>query len=235
MTNTPKLSLPYPEIDSTADVPRDIKALAQAIDPLGVVPIGAMMMWPVDNAPTGWLLCKGQTDVTAAAYPELASVLGTTVVGGVTIVKVPDLSGRVPLGVGAAQSPLVQGGTAHTMLEKGGEQKHILTPAQAAIRNHTHSGRSGFATPSLNHRHPAAEQAFAEWRAGDVVGNVTYGPTGNTMLNAQFTNPNTGFADLTNHQHDTTVGNPDAGESNGAEHENMPPYLAINFIVRHGH
>jgi hypothetical protein len=32
MGQTPKLSLPYPEIDDSADVPRDVKALADALD-----------------------------------------------------------------------------------------------------------------------------------------------------------------------------------------------------------
>lgn len=32
MGNTPNLSLPYPELSDTADVPRDIKALADAAD-----------------------------------------------------------------------------------------------------------------------------------------------------------------------------------------------------------
>src|SRR4051812_35223478 len=51
---TPILGLPYPTDDDLAQVPRDIKALADAIDPLGVLPVGALCMWPTAAAPTGW-------------------------------------------------------------------------------------------------------------------------------------------------------------------------------------
>lgn len=45
-------------------------------------PIGSIVMWPLDTAPTDWIECDGQS---TAAYPELAALLGSTV---------PDLRGQ---------------------------------------------------------------------------------------------------------------------------------------------
>jgi microcystin-dependent protein len=245
MGNTVKLNLPYPELTDPANVPADIRELAQAIDPLGMVPIGAMMIWALTAAPGGWMLCQGQTDVLASAYPELASVLGTQVISGVTVVKIPDLTGRIPLGVGAAQSPAVQGGTAHTLLEKGGEQKHIIVPGESAVRNHTHSGNTGPEDHSLAHTHGFS--GFVPGRNGGqpwasyTAPNGGGGPLGS--VGAPFSFGAAGYFDVTGttpggaaaHVHGFGTSNPDGGQANGAQHENMPPYLAVNFIVRHGH
>jgi microcystin-dependent protein len=36
------------------------------------------------------------------------------------------------------------------------------------------------------------------------------------------------------HVHDFNTANPAGGEVNGATHENMPPFLTINYIIRAG-
>lgn len=43
----------------------------------GLVPSGAIMMWPSDVAPDGWLECNGQ-EVTKADHPQLYAVIGDT-------------------------------------------------------------------------------------------------------------------------------------------------------------
>ena len=91
---TANLQLPYPTPDDTVDVPRDVKALADKIDPLGVVPIGSFMMWPTGVAPLNWLLMQGQ-QIDAAMYPALANVLGSSA-GKITI---PDMRDVFPVGI----------------------------------------------------------------------------------------------------------------------------------------
>lgn len=65
----------------------------------GGTPIGSMMMWPTNTAPTGWLLCYGQA-VSRTTYASLFTVISTTfgVGDGSTTFNMPDLRGRVPLG-----------------------------------------------------------------------------------------------------------------------------------------
>jgi|694.fasta_scaffold40969_3 microcystin-dependent protein len=70
-------------------------------------PVGAVNMWVTDTAPTGWLLCDG-TEKLVSSYPTLANVIGTNYGAltngsggaGTTHFRVPDLRGRVPMGIG---------------------------------------------------------------------------------------------------------------------------------------
>jgi microcystin-dependent protein len=185
--STPVLGLPYPVDGNTADVPRDMKALAEKLDGLGGVPVGVLMIWTGAVAPSGWLLCQGQT-VLASSYPGLASVLGSAG-GNVTL---PNLSDRVPLGASGSR-PLKSTGGAATV---------ALTAAQTAIRNHVH-GSSGSGLSFLGQ----ASLGIIGWLAGPGSQGVS------------------GFS---------TTGNPTGGEVNGAAHENLPPYLAVNYIIRAG-
>src|SRR3954451_17518616 len=99
MTTTNINQLPHPELTDTADVPRDVGALAEKLDP-GIVPVGAIMMWLSAAAPNiAWLLCLGQTNISAFTYPALAAVLGTIAPENI-YVKMPNMVGRVPVGSG---------------------------------------------------------------------------------------------------------------------------------------
>ena len=51
-------------------------------------PVGTIVMYGGTSAPTGWLLCNGQS---TASYTALAAVVGA---------NVPDLMGRAPIGYG---------------------------------------------------------------------------------------------------------------------------------------
>lgn len=158
--NTPILNLPYPIPDDTVDVPRDVKALADAIDPLGTVPVGAMMMWPGAVAPGGWLLCQGQANLSAATYPGLAALLGQT--GG--FVNMPDYRDVFPVGAGASM-PL--GST-------GGAPSVALTVAQ--MPSHNHNGLTGARDRSQSHAHTIADQ----WMLANQPGAVFQAGAGST-------------------------------------------------------
>ena len=76
------------------------------------------------TAPTGWLLCDGQS---TASYTALAAVVGA---------NVPDLRGRAPIGYGdSADSGIT---TRSTIGAKVGAETHTLTIAE--IPDHTHIG-----------------------------------------------------------------------------------------------
>ena len=81
--------------------------------------------------PPRWALCQGQS-LPIAQYQRLFNLIGTKFGGdGVTTFKLPDFSGRAPLGMGAApdRSPVVVG-------EAGGAERVELTNGQ--LPNHTH-------------------------------------------------------------------------------------------------
>ena len=65
--------------------------------------IGIIKLFAGNYEPRGWMFCHGQT-LSIAQNQALFAILGITYGGdGVTTFKLPDLTGRIPLGVGYGQ------------------------------------------------------------------------------------------------------------------------------------
>jgi len=85
-----------------------------------------------DFAPKGWAMCNGQL-LPINQNQALFSLLGTTFGGdGRVNFTLPDLRGRVPIHVGSG----------HTLGERGGEQAHTLSIAEAPVHVHVVNGSS---------------------------------------------------------------------------------------------
>lgn len=68
------------------------------------IPVGSIMPFiSAGSAPTGWLLCNGQS-VPGASYRELSAVIGTTYGGNTTAFNVPDFVNKTIYGVGSSPS-----------------------------------------------------------------------------------------------------------------------------------
>ena len=91
---------------------------------------GMMMAYGGASAPSGWLLCQGQS-VLRATYPLLFAVIGTTY-GSVdgTHFTLPDMRGQVAVGIG--------GTLGLTLGQEYGEVTHLLTGPESGIQAHTH-------------------------------------------------------------------------------------------------
>jgi microcystin-dependent protein len=85
----------------------------------GLAPVGSILMYGGTTAPTGWLLCNGQS---TTGYTALAAIVGATV---------PDLRGRAPIGVGTGT-----GLTARALGDTTGAETHALTQSQMPRHNH---------------------------------------------------------------------------------------------------
>jgi len=233
--STPSLSLPYPTPGDTVDVPRDVKALADAMDPLGVVPTGCIMCWPTAAAPTGWLFCQGQ-QVSAATYPRLAAVLGSA--GG--LVTIPNLQGRVPVGVGTATG--AAGATAKALNGTGGEEKHTLAAAESGVNGSGTTAADGGAhnhTITVNQNNigqtagwnlPVSDSSWENWGAyfgGDPqIAATARTPSTNITYASGVHNHSAAASAVGNHGHALSARAADAA------HENMPPYLVLNYIIK---
>lgn len=94
--------------------------------------LGTIMLFGFNFAPRGWAFCHGQT-IAIAQNTALYSLLGTTYGGnGQTTFCLPDLRGRVPVGVGVGP-----GLSGMTWGEVGGAEAARLT--QANLPAHTHA------------------------------------------------------------------------------------------------
>lgn len=235
MGTTPTLALPYPELSDTADIPRDLKALADALDAQSLAPPGVIQMWPGVTEPTGWFLCRGQS-VPAADNPKLATLFGTV---GANVV-LPDLQGRLPLGAGSYPRTAPAPALNFAVRDKGGEPKIKLTAAESGLPVHGHNdtlavdNKAAFNTgndgPDHTHNYTAPGSSAL------VVGN----PSGSSLARAGVAATSAGANQR--HQHSVPIhGHTLSGAvSNSvsanasAEHENLPPYYAINFIIRAG-
>jgi microcystin-dependent protein len=83
-------------------------------------PVGTIVMFGGASAPTGWLLCDGQS---TASYTALAAVVGP---------NVPDLRGRAPIGYGQGT-----GLTNRTTIgATTGDETHTLTIPEMPSHNH---------------------------------------------------------------------------------------------------
>jgi Microcystin-dependent protein len=178
-------------------------------------------MWPTNTSPSGYLICDG-SEQPVATYPNLDAVLGTTFGArtngsggaGSTHFRLPDFRGRVALGVGTA-SPAVPGGTAHTLAQKGGEETHLLTAAESGTTAHGHT------VSDPGHTH---QQYPINWYVLSSGSNSGVG--GTTLPQANDPSAPTGGA-YTN----VTVNNATAASAASA-HNNLDPYLSINFIIK---
>lgn len=96
--------------------------------------IGDIMMFGGNFAPSGWAFCNGQL-LPISQNQALFSLLGTMYGGdGMTTFGLPDLRGRLPVGVG--QGP---GLSNYTEGEPGGTESVTLTTSSLPAHNHPRS------------------------------------------------------------------------------------------------
>ena len=168
---------------------------------LGDELVGEVRLFAGNFAPRGWAFCNGQL-LPIAQNTALFSLIGTTFGGdGRSTTALPNLQGRAPMHPGRGP-----GLTSRRLGQRGGVEMVSLTEAQ--LPNHTH-----------------VMQAVA--RSQITVGN-SLDPQNNLLASPQTGNQYTA----------STGSNVVAMASNalldvgGSQpHNNMQPFLAINFII----
>jgi len=144
MGETTVFKLPYPEDGDAPNGPAQMKALAEAVETqlLAAVPAGVIFPVGRESAPTGFLLCDGSA-VSRTTYARLFSAIGTKFGSGngSSTFNLPDLRGRVPVGVDGSAGRMA---TSDAFGNSGGEEKHTLTTSEIPAHTHTEEGWGGF-------------------------------------------------------------------------------------------
>jgi microcystin-dependent protein len=224
-------------------------------------PAGSIVIWAGVAAPTGWLLCQGQA-ISRTTYALLYSALGgaSSPYGqgdGTSTFNVPNLKGRIPVGLDSAQTEF------DALGETGGAKTVTLTTAQMPVHSHTNTVTSnGGVTPTgtaVNggaHTHTASTGS-----AGAHTHTVTVnGDIGNLLfakpdLGSEVFKKDTVSKTTTSsgsHSHSVTVNSggshthtlsiepiPDhshivtiASSGGGEPHNNLQPYIVMNYIIK---
>ena len=181
---------------------------------------GMIEIFAGSTAPTGWLMCDGSA-VSRTDYATLFSVIGTTygTGDGSTTFNLPDMRGRFPLGSNSTYS----------LNATGGATTVTLTAAQSGMRAHTHS---------MAHTHPTntsgenfltidTSVANAQFQINSSGNKYTIGLAGMNHFHARSA---TGASSAAN----TGAVNTISGASATSAHENMPPYIGVNYIIATG-
>lgn len=206
------------------------------------IPRGSVVMWGTDSPPSGWLVCNGDA-VSRTTYAGLFALIGTTFGSGdgSTTFNLPDFSDRFPAGVGAADSDSF----ADALGQKGGSQNAVVVThshgqslSVSSSGAHSHTGVSlsvsGTAASAGSHSHGYT----APVNLGTGIGSGTTwsdqpfstGSAGAHTHSVSGTASGTVGTGSSAHTHSVS-GTIDA-EGVSGNNANLPPYLAIHFIIK---
>lgn len=148
--------------------------------------IGEIRVFGAGVVPDGWMACEGQ--VMSISYNQaLYSILGSQFGGdGISIFNLPDLRGRVPIGVS----------NTHPQGQAGGEEAHALVQAELPAHTHKVNAASVVADES-----DISNDYWASTMSYDATKDATMSSNAISTAGA------------------------------GAPHNNMQPYMALNFCI----
>lgn len=176
-----------------------------------LMPVGVILATTGSAAASGFLLCDGTT-VSRTTYAGLYAVMGTTygVGDGSTTFTLPDLRGRVPVGVDGAAARL---SVNDALGQTAGEEKHTLTVGELATHTHIQNA----------HSHTPPEAGTDGFLVQDDTPQFFDPPTSG----GAGTQPRSIFTSTAN----TTATNQNAGSN--TPHNNMQPYQVVNYMVKY--
>jgi microcystin-dependent protein len=204
---------------------------------------GMGMIWYGATAPTGWLLCQGQSlsrTEYAALFAEIGTTWGSVDANSFTL---PDL--REKVGVGYKSGSTFAG----TLGVSGGAADAVVVSHGHTMGSHTHTGVDhlhglGGSTggQSASHTHPAAEGNFvvATINPSGVLGN------GGTQIIQANHHASTGAAS-NDHVHalpattgaadrSLTTGGPSTNSTStdgvSGTNKNLQPFATVNYIIK---
>lgn len=187
-----------------------ITSVGSSFLPIGIIlPYGGNVL-PNDN----FMFANGQA-INRVTYAALFALFGITygTGDGISTFNLPNLQQKVPVGVGDS----------FTLGDTGGASTHTLTTNEMPTHNHTADHTHTITDPGHNHSIPAvdtipqpSDNQFA------VEGQNDYGNTPITVTGTRTTGITINY----------TSGLTTSNHGSGQPHNNMQPYIVLNYIVK---
>ena len=239
-------------LNATTDkIDAQVYANAQAAAAASVV--GEIKMFGGATPPANWLSCNGAS-LSTTTYAKLFAVIGYAFGGSGANFNLPNLQGKFPIGVGGGYALAQTGGEATHVLAVGEMPAHnhgINDPTHShaiGAYEHTH----GVNDPS--HSHGASQDSHNH--SVSVTGQAGYGvgpqAPPSPMTNQGSSSYTTSTAQPAVHINGAGTGISIAAATSGipqtngnvtgittqnagggGAHNNIPPFLAVNFIIRY--
>lgn len=173
--------------------------------------LGEVRLLPYTYTPDLWAPCNGQL-LSVQQYSPLFSLLGVRYGGdGRTTFGLPNLNGRVPVGVGQA----APGGRTWALGQQAGVASVTLTPAQTPSHGHFFNAR----VPT-----PATAGSTRVANAATPRSMLSRGFAGTSIIRAYDTPPAASTTPV-GVQVSATFG------PNAQAHSNLQPYLAMAYCI----
>ncbi|WP_433944205.1 phage tail protein [Paenibacillus sp. SN-8-1] len=181
--------------------------------------VGMIMPWSLNWAPVNWVPCDGRT-LMINQYQALYSLIGVTYGGDArTTFQVPDLRGRVPVGMG--QQP---GGANYVIGTFGGTETTTLTNSQLPAHAHTFSATANVSVgapanasdPTTNT--PAANTSLSVGQDSTGGEANIYNTAAPTMMTATMNTT-------------ASISGTTGVAGTGLPFSNVQPYQVINYII----
>lgn len=213
-------------------------------------PAGLIVQYGGSTVPTGgWLACDG-SEKAIASYPDLYKAIGTNygaltngsgAASPQTHFRVPDLRGRIPVGIFSNLGDFISGtgtpvGTpiaAKTIGAWRGAESVTLTASESGLPAHDHtissSAHSHSITVSANHNHGYGYNnvSFKYQASSTVLQQAsTFGPY------YAYTSYATPGCSIPGGKSGVTATDNTTGESATDSHNNVQPSLVVNFLIK---
>lgn len=179
---------------------------------------GEIMLVPYTFCPRGWLEANG-AELPINQYQALYSLIGTTYGGnGQTTFKLPDLRGRVPVGVGSGP-----GLTEVKLGDRAGQESVALTVAELPAHSHV-------ATTTVE-LHASSAPGDSDQPAGRVLAQGS--ALGNRDRTERFETDayNSGPPDVQMQAGAVTATTTVANAGQGAAFNVLDPYLGLRYCI----
>lgn len=181
------------------------------------VPVGSITAYWGTTAPSGWLLCDGAA--IPAQYTALIALVGA---------NTPNLKGRVIVGYNAAEAEF------DALGETGGAKTVALSGAETGAHSHglnahTHGGTTGNDSPDHVHSSARVRNTGAHAHNNDAVNEVGASPDSGSFFGTGYST----FGASVRHAHSIPADSGSTTATSAASaHQNMPPYMAIAYIIK---